>query len=68
MTGPVSYLHFACDDHEIVCANGHWVETLLRGDATCPLMAEIAGRNRLPARALLRGYEARALAAELQAV
>ncbi|MEM9795679.1 MAG: Hint domain-containing protein [Pseudomonadota bacterium] len=61
----VTYLHFACDGHEVVRADGMWVETLLRGDVIDPLMAEMIGRDRDAARPLLRGFEAKAMAGAL---
>ncbi|KIT18141.1 Hint domain-containing protein [Jannaschia aquimarina] len=62
----IRYIHFTCARHQIVRADGQWVETLLRGDAGCPLLDEAAQR-RHPARPLLAGYEAGLIAADLHA-
>lgn len=60
--GGARYVHFACERHQVVRADGIWAETLLRVVGTDPLVAEALGAARRPARPLLTGYESRVLA------
>ncbi|MEL7012976.1 MAG: Hint domain-containing protein, partial [Pseudomonadota bacterium] len=75
---PVSYLHFMCDQHEVVLSNGTWTESFQPGDtvmdamgerardeiyALFPELSEPAGREKYrAARQSLRRHEARLLA------
>ncbi len=63
-----SYYHFLCDHHEIVQANGIWVETLLAGDQTELMMTRPGAalpdlaQPQIAARYCLKSWEARLLA------
>ncbi|MDJ0638840.1 MAG: Hint domain-containing protein [Paracoccaceae bacterium] len=71
----ISWVHFACDRHEVIRANGCWAESLLLGDMAVAAMSADEVReleaifgprespeapwNGVPARALLRTQEVR---------
>lgn len=64
----VEYTHILFDQHEIICANGHWVESLLATDQVVANLGPVLGRQldrrrnpMMAARLCLTTYEARAL-------
>ncbi|MGR3376455.1 Hint domain-containing protein [Salipiger abyssi] len=64
------YFHLLLGAHELIRANGAWVETLLVTDYTIRLAgipAELQGMARVPARRLVSGSEAEAEVAALYA-
>jgi hypothetical protein len=65
----VTYYHLLFNDHELICANGHWCESLYMGAVTQTTIADVVGWRTAPdkplsdihhttvARHVLNGYE-----------
>ncbi|MEL6170032.1 MAG: Hint domain-containing protein [Pseudomonadota bacterium] len=76
--GGVTYIHILMARHEILCANGIWVESLYAGEVMEDALETgtwtagagidpLAIRHPVPARPILRGFEAVVLTAALAA-